>query len=441
MYKVPKNAKLILYVHGQELTGLIDYVDKKDITVSGVSSINNILRELYAKEGKTFADLINEGRVEISSAAVWEKYDLLSNMLFVKIGKSKTKKASTKDLEDKSEKEPEDKTGKEPEDKSEKEPEDETGKEPEDETGKEPEDETGKEPEDDSELGDDGAYDPLPVGGDKKGKDGEKPEKGKDTKGKKVSLRSVGFKALAGLVGVVVAYVGIGHLNKYFSKKDSNNTSKGPEKELSIDINENGNEIHTTYNLPSDEELITTINYDPNTEAFYVEPEETPQVEETQRVEEEHVEYVPQNIEGHDFTSLGSIIQFDEMETQLDVIDRAAVERKSFAFENLVVADDYDAIHALNVLRENAINRNDDYSNSEYMQALINYVFHNGNYVNGNFVEGFNSLHPFGQYIVIRMSQGQLLVCRDVVNDQLLNEYDDYGSLLYQELLGLSSHK
>ena len=99
MYKVPKNAKLILYVQGQELKGLIDYKDKTDITVSGVSSINNILRELYEKEGKSFADLINEGRVVINSGSVWEKFDLLDSMYFAKVGKEKPKKVAEKPAE------------------------------------------------------------------------------------------------------------------------------------------------------------------------------------------------------------------------------------------------------------------------------------------------------------------------------------------------------
>jgi len=232
----------------------------------------------------------------------------------------------------------------------------------------------------------------------------------------RIKLRTVVKKPLALLTAVVIAGVGIGEIANLLRKKSSDSSDSG--KVYVVDINEDGNLYQSTYNLNNPNERVI-VSYIDGTEDMNNTP-------------------VNENVlREYDYQQLGSNID-EDMATQLDVIDRAAVyEDIPFQFENLVVANDYDAIYALNCIRNSALNGG--INNYTFIDTLVRYMFENDNYVNGSFIESYNSLHPYAQYIVVRMSQGALEKCRDYNSngydhDRLVNNYDVYGSDLYEIL-------
>lgn len=366
MLKIPKDAKITINAKGTTLKGDIEFSDKSIITLDNVTSINTVLHEIYETELITFGDLIRSGRVIIGSSKVWEKYDLIDKGYFSKIATKVDKKTVTTDSTVEPKKE----------------------------------ESSTKEAVTESHDKEDAVVEVVEdVKEDKK----EKKEK----KDKKITLKSIGKKAIIALMGLGVVYYGGKTLVEKLTKKATTNKYR-------VEVNE---ENSHAYNA-TDEEIMQNI------------------MEEAMSDEER-------------YAHLGSSISYDEMAKQLEVIDDMALKNQPFQFENLVVSDDYDAIYALNSMRINAINGNNN-SKRAFMNTIVKYTFDHQNYVNGSFIEDFDNLHPYARYIVIRMSQGVLQTIRDydcstdyaIRNfDSLSSEYNNIGDSLYRELNGITYGK
>ncbi len=396
---IPKRARIIVDLQGQTLKGYVELPTKEVLKLESMNEINSVLQEIYDKENVTIADLIGDKRLIIVSAKVFEKYNITDNKLFYRI-----KKEDKLSLEETGEKEetivPESLT---PLD---------------DKTHIETDDDEKldsldvKEEKEEDEAVDDGSIEVKPSTSDSKELKEEKV-----TKKKGIKLRKVCVRVLAGLTGIVLTGMGINYIINYMHKKSNNGSDDyANDHNYQIDINDDGNEY--SYNLPSDESIIIDEE-----QGVYI---ENPQ---------EDVNYSPFEFVDYNYGSLGSSLDYEDMATQLDVIDNYAIRNEQFQFENLVIADDYDAIYAINNMRNDVLNGSCD--NKTFMDTIVRYVFENNNYINGSFIESYNSLHPYAQYIVTRISQGMLQTCYDYNNydvQTLIDTYNTIGSELYTSL-------
>ena len=214
-----------------------------------------------------------------------------------------------------------------------------------------------------------------------------------------IKFRNFAIKVGAGLLIGTLLILGVREICKQIMK----NSGKSDTKNYHVDINDDGEEY--SYNMTDEEALMEAKN-------------------------------AP--VELNDYKALGSIVEYDDMNTQLAVIDDLTFRDELFEFQNLVVDDDKDAIGILNGLRNQIFEGT--LSKEDFMRIIVDYVFNNNRHICGKFIEEYNNLHPFGQYIVIRMSQGILQDCRGY-NDGMYNFntlvtlYDVYGDEAYRKLM------
>lgn len=373
MINIPKKAKIKLTIERQLMVCIISYSDGDVIKLSGVESINTVLRNIYDKEGIKFRDLINSGRLTIDNGKIWDYYDLDENNYFVKMSEVKKTVTEAPVKPEKEEKIIE--SSVEPETKPET-------------TVAETKEEA------------DGSITPVVE------EPGKTETKTEPEKKKGIKLRKVFKKAAAW--GAILVLTGLGALGV---SKDLGNIFSGKNSSGGTYNNENdedGKSYTTTFTSNDDDLIQRSLSNQQNNNVYY-----------------------------NPYESLGSCLD-EDIEIQLSTIDQEAVfEERPFQFENLVVSNDYDAIYALNSVRNKALNGSCSYYT--YLDTLVRYMFKNDNYVNGSFIESYNSLNPYAQYIVVRMSQGALDRCRDYNANgydfnKLVDNYNNYGCDLFVRL-------
>ena len=221
----------------------------------------------------------------------------------------------------------------------------------------------------------------------------KKDEDDDDTKDspKRVKLRSVGTKILLWSTFGVMVYAGIAAIINHVNKNSTRNyvpPTNDDEDQYRVTINDNGN-IYT-YNMKEDD-----------------------LVQEAYKPEAYKEEKTNDDSNTYDYTSYGSSIGYEELNVQLDSIDRCTIHNvdKLYQFEILVVNDDVNAVKAFSDMRNDVING--VCSPEDFCDTMIKYIFENGSYINGNFVERYHSTHPYAQYIFVRGTQGILGKCHD----------------------------
>jgi len=392
MIEIPKETKIKIYLQGKALKADVIDADNNEITILGAESINTFLRKIYEAENNSLGDLIREGRVRISSTKVWDRFSLAGNRFFCEV-KDMSKDELLKEEAERKAREKQQKLEEQRKEQERKRAEELAKRKAEEEKArKEAEEKARKEAEEK-------AQQKKKDNGDQEKE--EKEEKDKTKKGVKIRNFFVRAIAVAG-VGWVLCWVA----NELFKGKPTNNETTD-DNIYRVDIDEDGNQY--TYNL-SDEEVY---------------------------------EQVYNNQTGR-YENLGSAIDYDDMETQLGVIDNCVIRDELFGFENIVVADDYEAIRTISNLRADVINGNLD--NKKFIDILVDYIFGGNKYINGSINEEYNSLHPYGQYVAIRILQGRLQFAPDYNNgtydfNSLAQLCDVYGSDLYQILMGLKMVK
>ena len=383
MFDNLKETRVKIYLQGKALKA--DVSDSEnEMTIIGVESINTFLRQFYEAEGNTIGDLINDGRVRIASTKVWDRYSLAGNRFFCEV-KDLAHDELLREEEERKAREEQKRLEEERKEYERKRAEELAKRKAEEEKArKEAEEKARKEAEEKGEEDD----------------KEEKEEKGKPKKG--VKFRNFCVRTLA----VVAAGFLLCEAVKLFKHDDTEN--------------ENTNDDIYTGELDLDGEQYT-YNLNDN----------------------DVIEQVYENKTGR-YESLGSIIDYDDMETQLEVIDNCVIRDELFGFENLVVPDDYEAVRTISNLRTDVINGN--LENTKFIDMLVDYIFGGNKYVNGNIIEEYNSLHPYSQYSVVRILQGRLQFAPDYNNgtydfNSLANLCDVYGSDLYEILMGLKKAK
>ena len=143
------------------------------------------------------------------------------------------------------------------------------------------------------------------------------------------------------------------------------------------------------------------------------------------------------------YADLGSSVDSDDMGSQLDTIDGSVMKRVPFQYENLVVADDYDAIRAVSNVRNKILSG--ELTHQQGMDMLAKYFFEENRYVDGSIIEPYITLSPYAQYIVVRVSQGVLQWDINYKGngdymlfdfDTISPSYDIESSSLHEELMG-----
>lgn len=249
----------------------------------------------------------------------------------------------------------------------------------------------------------------------------------------KIKLRKINKKAIAWasilvLGGVTIAAVA-SNINKKSDNGDDSNTRGGDKKaESSSD--------DPYYGISSEVGGVEEFDADP----YYIPPEEMGAVE--------MIPLDSRYDENGRYSSLGSNNGYDSMDVQLDTITDKAMRPESFLFEEFVVDDDFVAVCTINNMRRKVLNG--ECTQKEFMDNLVRYVFENDTYFDGSFLEPYNNLHPYSQYIVIRISEGALQWDKSyrgqtphMIHDfaSLSDSYRIMGNDLYDDLITKSNTK
>ena len=432
MMKIPKSAKIRIDAQGQALKGTIEFADKDVITLDNVDSINTVLRNIYEKEGNSLGDLINDKRIVIASSKVWDKYNLSNGKFFIKNDKVKdepvvirstptvvpTDSVPVTPVVDDSKKDTvvvsdpvvaEAPVVSSP-----------VVSDPApvvvpdtvltDESDKE------EEKEDVAVVHDDGALDVT---------DAKTSEKKKTNSKTKVKLKKIGVGALAVIAAGVVLCVGL----KSIFDKDSSNSNTNDNKRNDDRRVDTSPIPESTPTLPSDEELI---------QGMIEEPEETEEVisysdEDTYETGYVESEEIVEEGPTYDYSDKGSVVRYDDMETQLNVVNEICDSLRPCELENLVVGSDYDAIHTICSMRNNVLNGT--CSPEYFTNCIIDYTYENSTVFGDKPIQEFGTLSPFGKYVVIVASETILPLCdknyeyttpENVYRLDVLYDSDDY---------------
>ena len=354
------------------------YDDGRKEYVHGDVEVNDMLDNLYAKEGKSLFELIADNTLVITKR-VWSKYELLNNKAIIrrtadeKMTRATTKK-TTKPVEETSAPTivPVESTPYQ----------EEVTSSPvvipsveEEVVTPEIVDTVSSET-----ISSDGAID---VGESSVSETTEVRErKTNGSKGIK-NLKRVGFTALALVVG---GYILVGGFNNLFKKKDNN------------DHKDNHNDNH---------------RYEENIENFDVETTHEPEQYET-------FEDDPDTI--YRYVEQGSLVKYDDMQTQIDGINEVCFSFQPCQLENLVVDSDKDAISTICGMRNRVLNNACD--TDTYLNNAVNYLFENGTIFDGKVIKGYDSLSPYAQYIVLVANQSILQLNTNYEHTTAYNAYN-----------------
>ncbi len=386
---VSKDAVVKIIVQKSVLKA--DVIEKNgDIFVYGDSnSVNAVLRSIYEKEDITLGDLIRSGRVVIDSDKVWDNYEVVGDAYFVKrtdVKEKEEKEKEAKALKEKAEREKAEREKAERE-KAEREGREKAAREK---AEKEAREKAAKE------------------------KTKEKGSSSEDDDSKKrIRLTHINKKAIAwtlfGIFGIACIYT-------WVKGKTGNNTV-------------NTNTTNTRYEDSNNTYTGNSNSYVSQTTGktvTYTEPE-TPEYD------------------TYDYSSLGSSIVSEDMETQLSSIERITNKNmnKTYNFENLVIDDDYNTVKIFSDMRNKVITGN--CSPEDFVECMVKYINEGGEYIDGCPVERFYSLYPYSRFIIARGTQGILTKCpgynRDGYNfEAVATLVDPIGNDTYVLLVN-SRHK
>ena len=138
----------------------------------------------------------------------------------------------------------------------------------------------------------------------------------------------------------------------------------------------------------------------------------------------------------------GSVVNYDDMETQIDIINEACFNFQPCSLENLVVDSDREAIYTINNMRNKVLNNSCDADT--FLNNIVNYIFENGTIFDGNVIKGYDSLTPYAQYIVLVASQSILQIDTNYEHtttysnynfDVLVNSFDYMVNATYLRLV------
>ena len=268
-------------------------------------------------------------------------------------------------------------------------------------------------------------------------KDTKKEEKTDlDTKKKK---RIKNIKILAGLTALVLAagYVGSrlsGGKNDVRNNNLENNNNKSNVEDQSF---------HDPYYGQTDEQIIQDMAGN----GGYIEPEEEIYTNPSEEINvgfESPIEYVEPINEVQplkEYYHLGSDISFDDMNTQIQVINDECFKYGPTALYNLVYENDRDAIYTIVNMRNGIFDG--ICSSTEFLNNAVNYIFENGLNFDGKQIKSFDSLSAYSQYIVLVATQSVLQLQPNYENttpsnyynyDMLVNSFDYMVDYTYKTL-------
>ncbi len=353
-----------IYMFHNKFIADIVYEDGKKDSAIGAEMINEKLNYIYAKTGKNLTQLISEKVVSIKQN-VWEKYSLEGKKIFVSIDKDNTKKA------------PEKQPVKQPE-------------------KKEPEKKEPEKKDNSPKKGDDGAVDVTGQATESK-KDEEKKDNGK----KGITLKKVAPYAIA-------AVIAIGSLVYAGGVRDAarNNLPNTPENTPIVYEISGEQQNEFTFNT-SPEETIVSYSFP---------AQEEPAQEESFAVATEAAGTT------YRYVDEGSAVKYSDMDTQIQVINDACFGFKPCELQNLVVESDYSAIETISNMRNRVLNGSCD--PATFMNNVVNYIFEGGTVFDGRVIKAFDSLSPFGQYIVLVSSQSILQLVPNYEHTTTYNSYN-----------------
>lgn len=200
----------------------------------------------------------------------------------------------------------------------------------------------------------------------------------RETKPKKgiKNLKRVGLAALALVVG---GYILVGGYNNLF-KKDKNNENN----------NDGKNDDRYEQNIDADDEVYEVIPDNPDEVNRYVDQ--------------------------------GSVVQYDDMQTQIDSINEVCFTFEPCTLENLVVDSDREAIATINSMRNRVLNGTCDADT--YLNNVVNYIFENGTIFDNKVIKGYDSLSTYAQYVVLVASQSVLQLDINYDHTTAYNNYN-----------------
>ena len=122
------------------------------------------------------------------------------------------------------------------------------------------------------------------------------------------------------------------------------------------------------------------------------------------------------------YYALGSDVPYDDMDTQIQLINDECFRYAPTSLYNLVYEDDRDAIFTIISMRNGIFEGrcNPD----AYMDCIINYVFESGTTFDGKGIKSFDSLSPYGQYIVLVSAQSVLQLNPNYACSTPINNYN-----------------
>lgn len=223
----------------------------------------------------------------------------------------------------------------------------------------------------------------------------EKKEKTKTKKGIK-RLKTYGKVALVILTGGVILYhSGV----KNFIEK---NLLEGNDNKNNEDSVNDSDAYSMTQTNPGEE--VIHVSYDNNGESI--------------------VDYGESS--GKNNYELGSIIENEDMETQIQTINDICFNYQPCSLYNLVVDSDRDAIYAINNMRNSVLTNNCD--PETFLNNVVNYLYENGTIFDGKTIKTYDSLNSYARYIVLASSQSILQLCPNYSHTTSSNDYN-YSNL------------
>ena len=337
--------------------------------IYGEKEINSVLDTMYTMEEKSFPELLMDGKITVTKKT-WSKFTLVDNKY---IGRKPMEEKKERVVESKKE--------------------------------KSVERSADVRPGADAEVHDDVTYDIEEEERRIKEKIDKEKEEKKLTPEEKKERRRKRIRNLK-VAGVVVAVLAGGYVLCKCGKNaiDTANVRKDDDNKKTT-TSDTVDGYNTTYNLPSDEEIIVDNQYasdnyvDPGYSYSYEEPVNTGR-----------------------YATYGSAIDYDDMQTQIQSVNDACFSYQTVDFQNFVIQSDVDAMTAICEMRNRVLMGN--CTPEAFLNNVTNYLFEGGTVFDGKVIKTYDALTPFSQYIVTVASQSILERCPNYDHTTPYNYYN-----------------